>query len=179
MMHPDTILQPVNPAVGLGVVATKRIPRGTIIWVRDSLDRTISPADLAGFPESMRLDILRWCFIASRGDIVLCWDHGRFVNHACEPNCTGTGFDVEVAIRDIEPGEELTDDYGRLQVAAEFECHCGSPRCRRVIHADDPDLARYGEVWVAESRVAIPSISKVPQPLGWLIPAEEREALGV
>lgn len=177
MMHPDTEIRHVHPSVGLGVVATKRIARGTITWVRDSLDRKITPAELASFPKSMWAGLTRWCFIDGRGDTLLCWDHGRFVNHACDPNCSGAGFDLEVAIRDIEPGEELTDDYGRLRAAAEFECLCGSPRCRKVIHSDGRDLARYGEAWAAEARAALACIAQVPQALWWLVPAEEREAL--
>jgi uncharacterized protein len=33
MVHPDTTLAFVSDAVGYGVVATRRIPRGTVVWV--------------------------------------------------------------------------------------------------------------------------------------------------
>lgn len=35
----------------------------------------------------------------------------RFINHAPDPNCILTEFEV-IALRDIAPGEELTHDYG-------------------------------------------------------------------
>lgn len=43
---------------------------------------------------------------------------GRFVNHSCEPNCEMQKWSVDgyyrmalFALRDIEPGEEITYDY--------------------------------------------------------------------
>jgi hypothetical protein len=38
MMHPDTELRFVSKEVGLGVFATKFIPKGTIVWILDDLD---------------------------------------------------------------------------------------------------------------------------------------------
>jgi uncharacterized protein len=178
MMHPDTDLRLVHPSIGLGVVATKRIPLGTITWVRDPLDQVITAAVLASYPGRIQPHVARWCFVDGRGETLLCWDHGRFVNHSCDPNCSSAGFDFEMAIRDIEPGEQLTDDYGRLRAAADFACLCGSPRCRRVIHPDGGDLARYGAEWAAEARAALAFLAEVPQALWELVPSEEREALG-
>jgi len=34
-----------------------------------------------------------------------------FLNHACDPNAMGTERDAIVALRDIEPDEEITIDY--------------------------------------------------------------------
>lgn len=36
-----------------------------------------------------------------------------YFNHSCEPNCAiGPGYGFIVAQRDIQPGDELTYDYG-------------------------------------------------------------------
>ena len=38
----------------------------------------------------------------------------------------------EIAVRDIPPGAELTDDYRMLNKWLPYECACGSPECRSV-----------------------------------------------
>ncbi|HZZ71813.1 MAG TPA: SET domain-containing protein-lysine N-methyltransferase [Pirellulales bacterium] len=63
----------------------------------------------------------------------------RFLNHSCEPNAeityweTADGRPVEalylVALRTIQPGEELTIDYGWPADHA-IPCRCGSAGCR-------------------------------------------------
>jgi len=58
-----------------------------------------------------------------------------FVNHSCDPNCA-LYFEndnlVLRTIRSIEPGEELSFDYGTIMFSepTTFRCACGSPACR-------------------------------------------------
>jgi SET domain-containing protein len=66
----------------------------------------------------------------------------KWINHACDPNCEAdedeeAGRVFIKALRDIEPGEELNYDYGLVldgrhtaKVKKEYECRCGSPKCR-------------------------------------------------
>lgn len=67
---------------------------------------------------------------------------GRFVNHSCSPNCEMQKWSVNglfrmalFAMRDIDPGEELTYDYNfSLFNPAEGQpCRCETPQCRGVI----------------------------------------------
>ncbi len=73
-----------------------------------------------------------------------------FINHSCNPNVGFSGQIVYVAMRDIEPGEELCHDYS-MERADDYslECRCGSDYCRGKITGDDwkrPDLQeRYGD----------------------------------
>ena len=64
----------------------------------------------------------------------------RYINHSCDPNCEARQVGSRVfivALRAIEPGEELTYDY-RLQIERGapnarrrlYACRCGSARCR-------------------------------------------------
>ena len=46
MIHPDTELQYINNEIGYGVVAKKLIPKGTITWVLDKLDREFTPMEI-------------------------------------------------------------------------------------------------------------------------------------
>ncbi|MCW7536674.1 SET domain-containing protein-lysine N-methyltransferase [Aquabacterium sp. A7-Y] len=69
----------------------------------------------------------------------------RWINHACDPNCEADEIDGRVfvkALRDIEPGEELFYDYGLVidarytaKLKKEYECRCGSSRCRGTMLA--------------------------------------------
>lgn len=55
----------------------------------------------------------------------------RYVNHSCEPNTETKGL-YDVALREIRSGEEITSDYSGSGLV-NFECLCGSPRCRHHI----------------------------------------------
>jgi len=69
----------------------------------------------------------------------------RWINHACHPNCKAEEEEGRVFIdarRDIAPGEELFYDYGLIiderytaKLKKQYECRCGSPRCRRTMLA--------------------------------------------
>jgi hypothetical protein len=72
-----------------------------------------------------------------------------YVNHSCEPNAGLQGAATLVAMRDIEPGEEITYDYAMTDTSAydQFTCRCGANNCRSGITGDDwrnPELrSRY------------------------------------
>jgi hypothetical protein len=70
----------------------------------------------------------------------------RFLNHSCEPNAGVAGRRL-VALRSIEPGDQLTFDYTTTEadMAEPFDCHCGAAACigrvRGFAHLSD-DLKR-------------------------------------
>lgn len=57
---------------------------------------------------------------------------GRFINHSCEPNAGLVDDTCVIALRQINPGEEIRYDYSTalLERYWVLDCHCGSPRCR-------------------------------------------------
>ena len=59
-------------------------------------------------------------------------------NHSCEPNL-GFGDSITlVAIKNIEPEEELVFDYAFNETYHDsFKCNCGSKNCRGIIKPDD------------------------------------------
>jgi len=69
------------------------------------------------------------------------WNPARFLNHSCAPNCDAELEDGRiwiVANRAINPGEELTFNYGfDLENYREYPCHCGSPACVGYIVAEE------------------------------------------
>ena len=48
MIHPHTELKFVHEQIGHGVVATRFIPKGTVTWVQDELDRVFTSASIDG-----------------------------------------------------------------------------------------------------------------------------------
>ena len=66
-----------------------------------------------------------------------------FFNHSCDANCgfKGENGSQVVAIRDIEPGEELCCDYQCMGTEAGFfdglKCLCGSFKCRGTLRFDE------------------------------------------
>jgi hypothetical protein len=173
VIHPDTELRFVNAEIGNGVFATRFIPKGTITWVRDRLDQAFTPEAVDRLPPAYHDIVLKYSFIDAHCRFVLCWDHARFMNHSCDPTCLSAGYDFEIAIRDIEAGEELTDDYGSLNLEYGFECRCGSPRCRTVIRPGD--LLTFGDAWDRVVSGPFSMIDSLPQPLWPFL--EERDAV--
>jgi uncharacterized protein len=172
MLHPHTELRRINQGLGYGVVATRLIPRGTIIWVLDKLDQTFTRYQIAhiGKPYSELLD--EWSYKLPNGDSVLNWDLARYFNHSCDPSCMNAGMTFEIAVRDIPPGAELTDDYRMLNKSLPCECACGSVQCHRRINADD--FLHHAPRWDNIIQAAFPSIADVEQPL-WNIVREKDE----
>lgn len=167
MIHPDTELRFINDAIGYGVFATRLIPRGTITWVLDELDQKFEPAYIQSLEPSLRQRMLEYCYRDSQGLYILCWDIARYVNHSFHSSCIATPYKFELAARDIYPGEELTDDYGYLNLDQPFSCFLESGSHRFVVMPDD--LLRYYPEWDRKAAIAMQSFNRVEQPLRRLI----------
>lgn len=163
MIHPNTELRFISDAIGWGVVATRRIPRGTITWTLDDFDLVFTPERVAGLRPAYRAIVDRYAYLAPSGEYVLCWDFGRYVNHSCAPTSRSLGADVEIALRNIEPGEQLTSDYGELNLEDSLECRCGADRCRGTVRREDA-LSLWRE-WDRAVQETLPLVRQVDQPL--------------
>jgi uncharacterized protein len=167
VIYPHSELRFVTPAIGYGVFATKRIPKGTITWVRCSFDKTMSPREVAALDPFYAPIIDKYAFVDGRGDYVLCWDHARYMNHSCAPSCLSPGLELDIAVRDIEVGEELTCDYATLNIERPFECRCGRTECRKVIRPNDWELLARG--WDTQIKAAFARLEETDQPLWSLV----------
>ncbi|MCX7871846.1 MAG: SET domain-containing protein-lysine N-methyltransferase [Verrucomicrobiae bacterium] len=69
------------------------------------------------------------------------WNPAKYINHSCSPNAEATIIDGHiwiVAIRDIEPGEEITFNYGYdLENYKDHPCRCGAKNCVGYIVAEE------------------------------------------
>jgi uncharacterized protein len=172
MVHPDTELRFVNSEIGFGVFATRLIPRGAITWVQDELDRVLTPEKVRQLGPEYAAILSKYSYVNRWGDSVLCWDLARYMNHSCTPSCLSPGYNFELAIRDIAPGEELTDDYATLNLSDSFKCVCGAPGCRNTVCEDD--VFTLADRWDEAVREVFPLMAKVPQPL-WGLVKEKQE----
>ena len=169
MIYPKTELKFISREIGYGVVATEFIPAGTITWVLDKLDREFTPLEFQSM-EPIYQDILDYyTFRNNNGNFVLCWDNGRYVNHSFNSNCLTTAYDFEIAIRDIQPGEQLTDDYGYLNISAPFRGIDEGTK-RKVVYPDD--LLKYYKIWDKKLLKVFDNVTKVDQALKSLIKPE-------
>jgi hypothetical protein len=162
MIHPDTELRFISDAIGYGVVAKKLIPKGTITWVQDDLDQVFTPERAAKLSPLMQDYLETYCFTNAEGNHVLCWDNAKFVNHSFNSSCMSTAYDFEIAVRDIQPGEQLTDDYGYLNISEPFEV-VDEGTDRKVVYPDD--LLRHYEEWDQMIKDNLQNMTKVNQPL--------------
>ena len=144
MIHPKTELKFISKEVGHGIVATEFIPAGTITWVLDILDREITPKEFEAMDINYQEIVDTYTYRNRNGNRVLLWDNGRFVNHSFNSNCLITAYNFEIAIRDIEAGEQLTDDYGYLNIIEPFSA-ADEGTDRKVVYPDDN--LRYHEIW--------------------------------
>lgn len=158
MIHPDTCLKFIDDTVGVGVVATKDIPKGTITWALDPLDRHISPDEAEAMGPLYQNILDTYAYRDRKGMLVLCWDYARFVNHSFSANCFTTAYNFEIAIRDIAAGEQLTDDYGYLNIDEPFTPVLEPGSTRTVVYPDD--LPRYSQQW---DKLLISAIKLLPQ----------------
>ena len=172
MVHPDTELRFVNSEIGLGVFATRFIPRGAITWVQDELDRVLTPEKARQLGPKYAAVLAKYSYVNRSGEYVLCWDLARYINHSCTPSCLSTGYSFNLAVRDIAPGEELTEDYAALNLSDSFECVCRAPGCRTTVRKDD--IFSLADQWDEVLREVFPLMAKVPQPL-WDLVKEKQE----
>lgn len=137
MIHPDTYIK--HTPKGLGLFARRRFERGSILWVADDIDAKIPLADYLALDPLQQQKLNIYSYLDYKRRVIIPWDEGKYVNHSCAPNSTGIlEFDnISVALRAIEPDEEIVEDYGCYFGHFEsFTCRCGAQNCRGVVTSD-------------------------------------------
>lgn len=170
MMHPDTELRFVSDEIGVGVFATKFIPKGTIVWILDDLDMILDEEYVESLEEARREIIYKYAYQNNEGQYILCWDLGRYVNHSFHPNCVATAYEFELAARDIYPGEQLTCDYATLGDDEPFDCVPEEGTFRTRVMPDD--YLYFYQEWDEMAKEAFQCFNLVEQPLKHLIKQE-------
>lgn len=172
MLHPHTEVRHVSETVGVGIFATKLLPKGTVVWALDQLDQVFDPPRIQSMGPDYMAVLDKFTYTNGRGERILCWDSARLINHSCEPNILSPGLEFEIAVRDIHPGEQVVSDYASYNVEAPFECHCQSPRCRGVVRPED--FEALATQWDAQIRQAFAQLERLPQALWPWVRDKER-----
>jgi SET domain-containing protein len=113
-----------SPLHGLGVFAVAPIQKGTPVWrFAPGLDMAFEVGIVDTLPQHVRQFFAHYGYLDRHVKrIVLCFDDARFVNHSDAPNLftdyVQDPYGLDVALRDIAAGEELTMDYGGFEEEA-------------------------------------------------------------
>jgi SET domain-containing protein len=119
-----------SPLGGEGVFAKERIEPDELIaeW-----DGEIYPFEHPGWTEDLLSHVIQFERARFRDALGLA----RRINHSCEANSGIKELFRVVAMRPIEPGEEVTWDYEMTEDSEwwRMRCLCGTPSCRKLIGA--------------------------------------------
>jgi SET domain-containing protein len=112
-----------SPIHGLGLYAVEPIRRGTEVWrFTPGFDLDLDLACLDELPRDQQEWLRHYGYVDPRlGRFILCCDDARYINHSDTPNIASDFgqelHGVDVAVRDIEAGEEITIDYDVVEGA--------------------------------------------------------------
>lgn len=175
MMHPHTQVRYIGDAIGYGVFATRPIPMGTVVYVKDPLELEITPQKYKEYDPVLQETIEKYSYMDETGVRIISWDHAKYVNHCCQCNTMSTGYGFEIAIRDIAEGEEITDEYGMFNFEYEMALVCQKPNCRMRVTGRDLDV--YFQEWDEKVQQALAQFQNVEQLLLPLIDPLTKTAL--
>ena len=102
---------------GLGLFAAQFIPKGTTVWkMVPWFDLTLSNEQIEKLSGPARDQFIHCGHLDMfTGAYVLCADEARYLNHSEDPNIRcdldSDDEDLDVAVRDIAEGEEITINY--------------------------------------------------------------------
>ena len=107
---------------GLGLFAEQFISRGTEIWrFTPGFDQKFTREEISQFPELLQIYMYTYAWKSAKSKLY-CFssDNGKYFNHSDDPNVLSEYRDEEeevvtTAIKDIQIGEEITDNYASFE----------------------------------------------------------------
>ena len=122
-----------SPIQGLGCFAEEPIRKGQVVWEFDPrMDIRIPVTEMEKLPPFLREHFLIYTYVEQRDDqevMIYCADFSKHMNHSDDPNLFDTEDNFqEIALRDIEPGEELTCNYYKFDLHAAEKLLSGSTK---------------------------------------------------
>jgi D-alanine-D-alanine ligase len=128
-----------NSIAGYGIYAKRLIKQGERLYKGEERPtRIVSKAWVdKNWNETEQLKFRQYAYPLG-GDKYAIWDEEPYEwspqNHSCDANCAMEGLNM-VAVREIQPDEELTLDYAYFldKTMEPFQCNCGAKNCRGVI----------------------------------------------
>jgi len=107
---------------GIGLFADEFIPKSTEIWkFTPGFDMKFTREQILAFPDLLQIYIYKYSW-RSKKTKLYCFssDNGKYFNHSTTPNVhsehrEGEDEVVTVAIKDIQIGEEILDNYSSFE----------------------------------------------------------------
>jgi uncharacterized protein len=147
LLHKSAITVTDSPIHGRGVFAKKDIKKGECI-IEYKGQRISWKKALERHPHDPDQPNHTFYFSLSNGKVIdgkVRGNEAKWINHACQPNCKATEFDIKndklrvylFAAKNIKAGDELFYDYnlevdGKKTKALkrDYLCRCGKKKCR-------------------------------------------------
>lgn len=130
--------------------------------------RVYSTSQYDKFTGPYKALLRKYTYEDEKGNLIYCTDSSKYWNHSCNPNSAPSAPDEEMdmAVRDIKAGEEVTYDYVLLWTRGDkpFKCSCGGKGCRGTVRKE-PSGSRTVRRIYAQSEKARRCMNKVRQPL--------------
>jgi SET domain-containing protein len=96
---------------GIGLFAKKDIKKGTVVWKLNSIfDLSLKLKDWRKL-DKITKDFMNFYMPDFHGLLLVLGDNSRFINHSCHPNIGSISDTEMMALRDIEKGTEITENY--------------------------------------------------------------------
>lgn len=119
-----------SPIDGFGVFAAEPVPR----WhkIGEVRGESITVAEARRRAATLERIMIVEVSAKKAIDLARSTDPMRFTNHSCQPNGQlriQEGRIEFYALRAIEPGEEITVNYGETHHEGRLACRCGAPGC--------------------------------------------------
>ena len=102
---------------GIGLFADQFIPKGTTTWKYNSkFDASFSEEQVNSLSEFAREKFFHYTYFDKElNKYVLCFDDLRFINHSARDFNIQSKPHQDVAVRDIQEGEELLCNYNDFE----------------------------------------------------------------
>ncbi|OGM22391.1 hypothetical protein A2961_00815 [Candidatus Woesebacteria bacterium RIFCSPLOWO2_01_FULL_39_21] len=143
MLHPDVTVSK-SDVEGIGLVAARSIPVGTVIWKMEPDAIQLTKDKLPTIQPEYHKFIHHY-----KDHFIFVQDDRMYINHSCDPNTWWADDETLVAKRDIKENEEVTYDYATTEITEDtmhkFACNCGAADCRGSVTPDDykdPDFQK-------------------------------------
>lgn len=150
---------------GKGLFAKEFIPKGTIVCFECNKCRTLKDIDPSKMSVEEKEKMFDYAYRKKDGSYIAPCDETRYLNHSCNANILGTEFGFDIAVRDIQKGEEMTYDYRDFYDDIKMACNCGEENCCRAVTFEHPVPQALQKFWKEKTDAALELANKVEQPL--------------